>query len=168
MKKKLVIKFWKAERALAMQILEQEGLPKRKTFGCVQSGTSPMLYEQVIGIRDCYKKDDWFIGSILFDSNQDRDEYLDKITQAITDELFTSDGELKVGERCEVRDFDDDEWCKSELIAVLPDQYTQRYIAKTGNSKDCWLCWEQARPIAKRTEPKVETNGEIVTYTWEE
>ena len=30
MSKKLKIQFWRAEKALAMQILEQEGLPKEK------------------------------------------------------------------------------------------------------------------------------------------
>lgn len=31
--KELKIQFWRAEKALAMQILEQEGLPKRKKEG---------------------------------------------------------------------------------------------------------------------------------------
>lgn len=168
MKKKLKIKFWKAERALAMQILEQEGLPERKTFGRVQSGTSPMLYEEVIGIRGCYKKDDWFIGSILFDSNKDRDAYLDKMTQAITDELFTSDGELKVGDMCEVRFDDNFSWQKHKMLAILPEGYDKRYIASVCDEKSYWMGFKEARPLCKRIEPKIEECGEIVTYTWEE
>jgi hypothetical protein len=168
MSKKLKIKFWKAEKALAMQVVEQWGLPERKTFGRVQSGTCPMLYEGVIGIRGCHKKDDWFIGSILFDSNGDRDAYLDKMTQSITDELFTGKGELKVGEMCEVRDFEYEDWQTRKLLAILPNNYIIRFIVKMDEVKDDWVDFRQARPLAKRTEPKVEENGEIITYTWEE
>ena len=47
MKKKLKIKFWKAERALAMQILEQEGLPERKETGSVQIRNVNRLFYDV-------------------------------------------------------------------------------------------------------------------------
>jgi hypothetical protein len=166
MSKKLKIKFWKTEKALAMQVVEQWGLPKRKTFGRVQSGTCPMLYEEVIGIRGCHKKDDWFIGSILFDSNGDRDAYLDKMTQAITDELFTGKGELKVGEMCEFRVDEHCLWSKYKLLAILPEEYNKRYIVSAYNYH--WMGLKEARPLAKRIEPKVEENGEIITYSWEE
>jgi hypothetical protein len=168
MSKKLKIKFWKTEKALAMQVVEQWGLPERKTFGRVQSGTSPMLYKEVIGIRGCYKKDDWFIGSILFDSNEERDAYLDKMTQAITDELFTGKGELKVGEMCEVKISDVCEWVTRKLLAILPEEQSYRYICTHSSLKNAFTMCKYARPITKRIEPKVEECGELITYTWEE
>jgi hypothetical protein len=103
MKKKLKIKFWKAERALAMQIVEQEGLPEDKETGNVRITNIPTFYQDKIYLRGDNKLYDSIIDEVYFESNEERDEYLDKITQAITDEQFISDGELKLGEMYEVR-----------------------------------------------------------------
>ena len=166
MKKKLKIKFWKTERALAMQIVEQEGLPKEKT-GTVVIKQSPKLYSDVICLRGDYQDYDLDIEvRDKFESNAERDTYLYKITQAITDELFTSDGKLKVGEMCEVSN-NEVGWGPNELLAILPESCEFRYIVKTIDRKG-WNSFIHARPLCKRTEPKVETNGEIITYTWEE
>ena len=54
MKKKLKIKFWKAEKALAMQILEQEGLPKVKDDGNVNIGQCPDLYSDMVELRGAW------------------------------------------------------------------------------------------------------------------
>ena len=150
-----------------MQVVEQDGLPERKTYGRVQMGTSPMLYEEVIGLQGCRKKYDWFIGSILFDSNEDRDAYLKKITQDITDELFTLNGELRVGEMCEVRDYEHKKWETRRLLAILPTHIKMPFIVERPNNNAWFEEWRHARPLCKRIEPMVETNGEIITYTWE-
>ena len=167
MSKKLKIKFWKAEKALAMQILEQEGLPKEKGSGIVKITNFPAFYESAINLRG---EDDRFyfnLDDIYFNSNSDRDTYLKKITQSITTELFTSNGELKVGEVCEVSN-DNETWKVYPLITILREGLLRRYIVNVGYNVKAWDCFEHARPLAKRTEPKVETNGEIVTCTWEE
>lgn len=52
MKKKLKIQFWKAERALAMQILEQEWLPNYKDEGFTYIWDQPALYENSIDVRN--------------------------------------------------------------------------------------------------------------------
>ena len=55
MRKKLKIQFWKAEKALAMQILEQEGLPKEKGDGFVRINDSPALvFEVGVSEREDY------------------------------------------------------------------------------------------------------------------
>lgn len=51
MKKKLKIQFWKAENTLAMQILEQEGLPRYKDEGFTRIWDQPGLYECSIDLR---------------------------------------------------------------------------------------------------------------------
>lgn len=167
MKKKLKIKFWKAEKALAMQVVEQEGLPKEKNDGAVRINCSAFITDTYVSLR-CSPRYDYDITMKTFDSNSDRDEHIDKTTQAITDELFTGTGELKVGEMCEVRDFEYEDWQTRKLLAILPKNYIIRFIVKMDDVKDDWVDFRQARPLAKRTEPKVETNGEIITYTWEE
>lgn len=43
----------------------------------------------------------------------------------------------------------------------------KRFLAVCNNN-DYLVRYTYARPISKRTEPKVEECGEIITYTWEE
>ena len=167
-KKKLVIKFWKAEKALVMQILEQEGLPEMKEKGSVRIVVDPSIRRNDIYLRGKLRAGNFNIDRLYFGANSERDKYLDKITKAITDELFTETSELKVGEMCEVRDFEYEDWQTRKLLAILPKNYIIRFIVDTDEVKDDWVDFRQARPLAKRTEPKVEENGEIVTYTWEE
>lgn len=171
--KRLKIQFWKAEQVLAMQILEQEGLPRYKEEGFVLIWEQPALYECSIDLRGRAKWANLNIPCIEFNTNVERDEYLQKAVNAITDELFTDElftgeGELKIGEMCEVKDYKDDNWERRKLIAILPEQYNRRFIAEVGNYPDEYSSWDCARPIAKRIEPKIEESGNIVTYTWEE
>ena len=166
--KKLKIQFWKAEKALAMQILEQEGLPEYKGDGFVQIYQSIGLKDCRLNLRGIATSFDLYIEQKHFRSNSERDVYLKKIVNSITDELFTCEGELKIGEMCEVRDNEDDNWEKRKLLAILPEQYNRRFIATLGNYPDEYSSWDCARPIAKRIESKIEKCGNVVTYTWEE
>lgn len=166
--KRLKIQFWRAEGALAMQILEQEGLPSCKEEGKVLILTQPALYAYDIVLRGRAKWDNLRIPYIEFDTNAERDAYLQKIVAAITDELFTEDGELKVGEMCEVRDVEDDNWEERKLITILPEQYRERFIVEWADCPTEHYSWDCARPLTKRTEPTVEECGQLVTYTWEE
>ena len=167
MKKKLKIQFWRAKLALAMQILEQEGLPKCKGDGFVQIYQSIDLKDWRLNLRGIDTYFDLYIAQKYFRSNSDRDAYLEKAVNAITDELFTGKGKLKVGEMCEVSD-DNKDWQRRTLLAVLPKSYFGRYIASGKYSDSKWSSWKYARPLAKRTEPKIEECGNVVTYTWEE
>ena len=164
MKKKLKIQFWKAERALAMQILEQEGLPKRKDEGDVRIWNYSALFRQALVL---YGKEefDLNISHIEFATNTERDEYLQKAVNAITDELFTGEDKLEVGEMCEVSD-DGVSWRKYRLLAILPDRYEMRFIVENGTLS--WCTCTYARPITKRIEPKIEECGNVITYTWDE
>lgn len=166
--KKLKIQFWKAEKALAMQILEQEGLPKEKGDGFIKIIDSPALdFVMGVWLRGYHSSSTLSIETILLNSNTARDEYLQKAVNAITDELFT-EGELKIGEMCEVRDDEDEQWKEKKLIAILPAQYEGRFIAEWGDNPSKHSHWNCARPITKRTEPTIEECGQLVTYTWEE
>ena len=166
--KKLKIQFWKAERALAMQILEQEGLPKEKMEGEIRIFGSPELRNDYVLLRGDYIPGNLNIGWITFNTKYDLNAYLNCAVKAITDELFTGKGKLKIGEMCEVRSGDYECWHKSELITILPKKYTFRYFTKCTYDDKEFLCWRYARPITKRTEPTVEECGQLITYTWEE
>lgn len=108
------------------------------------------------------------IGWITFATDSERDTYLHWAVNAITDELFTGEEELKVGEMCEVRDEEVGGWEKRKLIAILPAQYRERFIVEWTDCPTEHGSWTYARPITKRTEPTVEECGQLVTYTWEE
>ena len=165
--KKLKIQFWKAEKALVMKILEQEGLPKYKNDGFVKIGHSPSLDLEEMWLRGSEVIYNTYIDSVYFKSNSERDAYLQEAVNAITDELFTDEGELKVGERCEVRDDEDEQWRKRKLITILPEQQSYRFVVDSLEPHR-YLGYKYARPITKRTEPKIEECGQLITYTWEE
>lgn len=171
MKKKLKIKFWKAKKALVMQILEQKGLPEIKEEGKVAIMEHPDLYPDCIFLQGCNFEQNDYIATISFESNRERDIYLDKTVKAITDELFSSDNELKVGEMCEVSscpDLSDGYWHKKKLIAILPDNYRSRFITQCDEDSNNWFGYKYARPICKRIAPKIIINREVETYIWEE
>lgn len=169
MSKKLKIQFWKAEKTLAMQILKQEGLPKQKENGKVRIMGGPQLCDDRIFLRGTAKWEDLKIAHthIEFTNQCQVNFYLRWVVDAITDELFTEGGELKVGEKCEVRDDEYEEWRRRKLITILPEQQSHRFVVDSLEPHR-YLGYEYARPIAKRTEPIVEECGNVVTYTWEE
>lgn len=170
MSKKLKIQFWRAERRLAMQVLEQEGLPQQKANGEVRILGAPQLCDDRIFLRGTAKWDDLKIAHthIEFNTQYDLNAYLHWAVNAITAELFTGEGELKIGEICEVRDDEDDNWEEGKLITILPEQYKERFIVEMEDYPTEHSSWNYARPITKRTEPTVEECGQLITYIWEE
>ncbi len=168
MSKKLKIQFWKAEKALAMQILEQEGLPERKSEGLVHIESFPWLYKTAIELRgeDISRNSD--IVWIAFDTQYELNVYLNWAVNAITDELFTGEGELRVGEMCEVWDEEVKKWMERKLLAILPENYEERFIVANLCYPNRYVPFSVARPIVKYIEPTVEECGNVITYTWEE
>lgn len=166
--KKLKIQFWKAEKALAMQILEQEGLPEHKGYGFIHINEFPWLYRDRIELRGYAHAADWDTSAIKFDTNTERDAYLQRVVDAITDELFTGKGELKIGEMCEVWDLEFEKWEERKLLAILPENYEERFIVSNFYYPNRYVPFSDARPIVKRTVPTIEECGNVITYTWEE
>lgn len=153
MSKKLKIQFTKFEKALAMQTLEQEGEFKESEH--IKLNIFSGLY------NDCFFLNFW-ISSMHFYTNQERDEYLNKVIRWISEEQFLE--ELTVGELCEVRNKNtDDVWRIRKLITILPEPYYSPYIVEAHEGRGCcWQAFEQARPIKNST---LKIDGDI--YTWE-
>lgn len=166
--KKLKIQFWKADKALAMQILEQEGLPYRKNEGLVHIESFPWLYKTAIELRGEHISKNSDIVWITFDTQYELNVYLNWAVSAITDELFTRGGELRVGDMCEVWDEEFKKWQERKLLAILPENYEERFIVSNFYYPNRYVPFSDARPIIKRTEPTVEECGNVITYTWEE
>lgn len=165
MKKKLVLRVVKFEKALAIRVLEQEGI-KTIEGGRVRVGAVPELCDKVIYLRGRNVERDFCIVSRNFDSNKERDEYLDDIISTITNELFTeNNGELKYGEPCLVRDSSNEDWVERIFVAKspvdLPDG--ENYIV-LGMDKDFLVVYKCAKPLPAKIKPIVD--DEI--FTWEE
>lgn len=93
MKKKLKIQFWRAERILAMQILEQEGSFRDSKH--VYMGFPELCCDR---IYLCDEEEHLNISAIYFDTNAKRDEYLKTVIRWISEEQFGAGSrELKVG-----------------------------------------------------------------------
>ena len=168
MSKKLKIQFWKAEKSLAMQILEQEGLPGRKVNGFVKIITMPCICRDELCLRGYDTEEDFFVDVIYFSSNTARDAYLQKAVNAITEELFTGEGELKIGEACAISNEPQFLDCYTgKLIAILPEGLKNRYIIESAWDTNGWVCGEYARMFNRTERPTIEESGSVVTYTWE-
>lgn len=163
MTKKLKIRFAKFEKALAMQILEQDGSFCNSAH--IQIGIPELCGDDIYLCEEDERDNLNHVSVVEFVSNEERDEYLKTAIRWISEEQFgkNNEGMLKSGELCEVRDSGYDEWEERILIAILPERFLNRYIVETdrGNS---WTYFAFGRPIGRRIEPKID--GDI--YTWEE
>ena len=163
MTKKLKIRFTKFEKALAMQILEQEGNFRDSKH--VDMGFPELCCDRIY-LCDEDLRNNLRVFVRYFDTNAGRDEYLNNVIRWISEEQFDEgSGELKVGEMCEVRNKNtDDVWRIRKLITILPEPYYSPYIVEAHEGRGCcWQAFDQARPI-KNINPKID--GDI--YTWEE
>nr|DAQ48450.1 MAG TPA: hypothetical protein [Caudoviricetes sp.] len=86
MSKKLKIQFWKAEQVLAMQILEQEGLPRYKEKG----------YHNRIGEISPI--------NIVF-SEEERKEFLTEVRDKVKERIFSIVDNLSESEYSNLYDF---------------------------------------------------------------
>lgn len=171
--KKLEIKFVKFEKALAIQVLNQEGSFKATKH--VNLGNYLMLSKNGICISHHYDEKDeeinYRISCSYFNSNKERDEYIEKVVKWITKEQFPNkDNKLKIGSECEVRNNDEDGWVKRKLITILPKQYYNRYICESElQGGKCAVIWSYARPISDNNTGNIKhiKDGDYsVVYSW--
>lgn len=160
MTKKLKIRFTKFEKALAMQILEQEGSFCDSEH--IQIGIPELCGDDIYLCEEDERDNLNHVSMIEFVSNELRDVYLNNVIRWISKEQFCE--ELKVGELCEVRNNNtDDEWKIRKLITILPEPYYSPYIVEAHEGRGrCWQAFDQASPIKNGT---LKIEGDI--YTWE-
>ena len=156
--KKLKIRFVKFERYLVAQQLEMTGkehFTPSEHVALLASGID--FADAAIWLsRSC----NFNIGIRCFNHNDERDEYLDKVVKWISEEQFATVGKLEIGKECEVSDNSED-WVERRLIAVLPENYSNKYIAQTCDDKNKWTYWNYARSI-DFIQPQID--GDV--YTW--
>lgn len=162
---KLVIRFIKLERALVAQQLE---IKASNNLDNKYEDNHVLFHQNGIDFADdavwISKSNSPRVAIRMFDTNTERDEYLDKVVKWISEELFIAEGKLEVGKTCEVSD--DGKtwyWNTRELLAVLPESYYNRYITNAAHSKTKWSAWAYARPMNSCVQPKRDCD----VFTWE-
>ena len=158
MTKKLKIRFVKFERALAMQILEQEGI--FMTIEHVRVRAYPSLDENCVFLRSWEKEYDFSVRTIRFNGNAERDEYLNKVIKWISEEQFSGSGKLEIGKECEFSD-DGKDWFFDEYAGKCEKQLGEPRFLSAGSN--ILYRFKYARPIGGCVQPKID--GDV--YTWE-
>ena len=160
MKKKLVIRFVKFEKALVAQQLEMTGKEHFTPSEHVALwGLGIDFSDEAIRLS---RSSDINIGIRLFNHNDERDRYLNKILKWISAEQFSSPEEFEVGKVYAFK-YKKDNPVKffGELLTILPENVESRYIVKAPFLKKGWEAFEVACP------PYVSPQIEGDLYTWE-
>ena len=160
MTKKLKITFVKFEKALFMQVLEQEGDFKEKKHSLVRA--SPALDEEGIYLRGRNAEWNEDVRGINFANNAERDKYFNDVVKWISEEQFKTSGKLEIGKVCEVSSNKVDWDCRIFAGKTAKQLGEPRYIA-FGVGGDYFVRWKYARPIGGCIQPKID--GDV--YTWE-
>lgn len=162
--KKLKIKFITEDRLLKMQVLEFSGLYSFQPGGFIRQGFASYLGKDIVALGAP--------GGIettrYFESTAARKEYLVNIVTSITNELFTRKGKPLPWEECEFRDHDTDEWVRAIYVGTLPEKGRMLGVHMAYVSPLEVQFWQQVRPLTTSVLPTAETNGNEITYTWEE
>jgi len=158
MTKKLKIRFVKFERALAMQILEQEGYFKATKH--VRVRAYPAVDETCVFLRGWEKEYDYSLKTIRFKNNVARDEYLNNVIKWISEEQFATGGKLEIGEACLFSD-DMKDWNAGKYAGKCAKQLGEpRFLALEGNVSI--IRWKYVKPFDGES---LKIDGDV--YTWE-
>ena len=161
MTKKLKIRFVKFEKALAMQILEQEG--KFYTIKHVRVRAYPQMDENCVFLRSWEREYDFSVRTIRFNDNAERDKYFNNVIKWISEEQFTTGGKLEIGKECEASDNGED-WVVRSFAGKSAKQLGEpRYLAYWYDNLGYLIRYRYVRPLASFVRPKID--GDV--YTWE-
>ena len=160
----LVIRFIKMEKALVAQQLE---IKVSNKFSYKYKDNHVIFNQAGIDFADdavwLSRPNSPRVAVRMFNTNAERDEYLNKVLGWISEELFQLSkdyGKLKIGETCEVSN-DTKEWVPRKLIAIYPEELEYRYFSESlvENKRNVFL---YARPLKQEADFGVD--GDV--YTW--
>lgn len=158
MTKKLKIRFVKFERALAMQVLEQEGY--FDTMKHVRVRAYPAVDDTCVFLRGWEKEYDYSVKTIRFNDNAERDEYLNNVIKWISEEQFATGGKLEIGEKCLFSD-DMKDWNAGKYAGECAEQLGEpRFLELNGNVS--LIRWKYVKPFDGES---LKIDGDV--YTWE-
>lgn len=161
MKKLLKIRFVKFEKALATQVLEQEG--KFEKTEHIRIRAYPATDDSCIFLRGWEVNSNFKVITIHFETNTERDEYLDKVVTWISEEQFATGGKLEIGKECEASDNGEDWFVRSFAGKSAKQLGDPRYLAYWYDNLGYLIRYKYVRPLASFVRPKID--GDV--YTWE-
>lgn len=140
---------------------KEESNPKKKLVIEIKefsNGECRYLVKESAGLKDAgfLALDKRAIDRIYYAGS--KQELIDSIQEQFKGK---GEGELKIGEMCEVSD-NEKKWEKNKLLAILPEAQVSRFICEYRNT----TCthWKYARPLNQEIKPTID--GSV--YTWEE
>ena len=158
MTKKLKIRFVKFERGLAMQILEQEGVFIDTEH--VKIDIAPKLFVNSVFLRGSVGKLDWAVcSSCIAKTNDERDEYLNKVIKWISEEQFAMGRKLEIGEECLFSD-DNKNWISGKYAGKSAKQLGEPRFLEF-DCKVSLIRWKYVKPLSSA----LKIDGDI--YAWE-
>lgn len=181
-KRELIIKFWLADNyVLAKQVVKMKGFEKyldddndeenSEELGFIHpySDDIETMEDDFIVLRT---SDEEYWSSVYyrqFETDSERNEYLQKIYSAITSELFGDvyDGKPRFGDACRMRNDLRDQWEQGYFLAETKFKDKPFILTRGKNDKDNAKLYAFCEPIRKRM-PITEQVGEIITYKWKE
>ena len=161
--KKLKIRFVKFERALAMQILEQVG--EFIDTEHVRIAVEPELSPSRVFLRGRGGELDWAVcGSCIAKTDDELDEYFDKVVGWISEEQFSrSEGNLEIGKACDVSN-DGEKWIRAVFAGECAPCFGEpRYLAISSVGADTLYRFKYVRLARESIKPII--SGDV--YTWE-
>lgn len=158
---KLKLQFWKTNKVLAVTVLEQDGLPKNKNGEIISTYSADNLYlsykSLIIGTSPNT------IGKISSTLTDDPENFIDRIVNAITDELFLPvQQELKEGDIVTINGS-----TTYVLAKIFPENYSPRYVLTANNKVYLIDTVEPVYPILQRCKLTKDITDTTETYTWE-
>ena len=154
--KKLKLRIAKFDKLLVVEQLERDG--KFEDTEHINVYDNMLVSQNYIDLPG-YSGHKTVCG-LFFDSNAERDAYMQKMLGWITEEQFGGAGKLEIGKECLVSD-DGRDWYKRHLLAILPRNKGFRYITCPNLENEEWSSNEFAKPINNC----LKVDGEI--HTWE-
>ena len=170
--RKLVLKIVKLNHFAAIELLEAKNIIQSKSINYRNDimhvyALNDFVRTPVLAIPRKITEDTETVDHLYFESNQERDEAINRLIENITNEQFknytSGDNLLKLGEYYIVADSSGLITRRRKLIAILPEGYTERYICEDGKDPKRTCAWASIEQIISSSSLTVD--GDI--YTWE-
>lgn len=160
---KLKLQFYKTNKAVAVSVLECEGIPVTSDDGAIEV----CFYQATELFSDGMILNNHETGKISTIEVDNPEEYIFNLAKNITRELFASrKREAKVGDLVEI----DDDGVEYTVLHVLPEEYYNRYIITSGHKKfDKMVVYAMPNvpPVDEKFTIMKDVTDNVITYTWE-
>ena len=163
---KLKLQFYKTDKAVAVSVLECEGIPITDDVDAIE--VCPYARTQLFDDSEMVLNNHE-TGKISTIEVDNPEEYVDKLVNNITRELFASrKRKVKVGD---IVTLYSDKNTYYKVLDILPEKYYNRYIIATTDYSDYDKPFVFAQPAVTLVNETPlftkETTGNLETYTWE-